>query len=133
MDSFISEGSEGDSSHHLEEQHVTQVEQIDGRQSFQKRVDAILPRRMSRSRSHNVLSPPSQHMVIDVSVEKAIVNAANTHYDGVHTSVQATRAGETRSGASTLSGQAAKLPVHGLVQRAKSFACKLGRKRKPIG
>ncbi|OAX40222.1 hypothetical protein K503DRAFT_781580 [Rhizopogon vinicolor AM-OR11-026] len=130
MDSFISEGSE-DESHHLEDdQHVTQVEQIDGRPPFQKRVDAILPRRMSRSHSHNVLSP-STHMVIDVSVERATVDAAHTHSDGIQTTIHATRPGQLRR-TSTLNSQTAKSPANGLVERAKLFARKLGRKRKPI-
>lgn len=124
MESFISEGSE-DESHHLEDdQHVTEVKQINGRQSFQKRVDAILPRRMSRSRSHNVLSP-STRMVIGVSVEQATaVDGAHTHPDGIHTTIEATRSRDLP----TLSTQPAK---YGLVQRAKTFARKLGRKRKP--
>jgi hypothetical protein len=131
MDSFISEGSE-DESHHLEDdQHVTQVEQIDGRQPFQKRVDAILPRRMSRSHSHNVLSP-STHVVIGVSVEKATVDAAHPHSDGIRTTIHAAKAGELRPRASAISAQVAQSPADGLIQRAKSFARKLGRKRKPI-
>ncbi|KAG0708638.1 hypothetical protein DFH29DRAFT_426288 [Suillus ampliporus] len=127
MDSFISEGSE-DESHHIEDdQHVTQVERIHGRQPF---VEAILPRRMSRSQSQNVLSS-SAHMVIDVSVEKATVDAAHTRTDGIHTTVHATKAGELRPQTS-LSASGVKPPANGLVERAKSLARKLGRKRKPV-
>jgi hypothetical protein len=132
MDSFISEGSE-DESHHLEDdQQVTQVERIHGRQPFQKTVEAILPRRMSRSRSSNVLSPNTR-LVIDVSVEKATVDAAHARSEDIHTTtIHATKAGELRPRTSqTIGALGAKPPANGLVERAKSFARKFGRKRKP--
>jgi hypothetical protein len=129
MDSFISERSE-DESHHLEDdQQVTQVEQIHGRQPFQKTVEAILPRRMSRSHSSNILSP-STHLVIGVSVEKATVDARS---EDIHTTtVHATNAGDLRPRTSrSVSALGAKPLSNGLVERAKSFARKFGRKRKP--
>lgn len=131
MDSFISEGSE-DESHHLEDdQQVTQVERIHGRQPFQKTVEAILPRRMSRSHSSNVLSP-STRLVIDVSVEKATVDVAHARSEDIHTTIHATSAGELRPRTSrTINSLGAKPPANGLVERAKSFARKFGRKRKP--
>lgn len=131
MDSFISEGSE-DESHHLEDdQQITQVERIHGRQPFQKTVEAMLPRRMSRSHSSNVLSPNTR-LVIDVSVEKATVDAAHAHSEDIHTTtIHATKAGELRPRTSrTIDALGAKPPANGLVERAKSFARKFGRKRK---
>jgi len=130
IDSFISEVSEHELHHSEDDQHVTEVERVDGRPPLQKRVDAILSRRISRSHSHNLL-PPSKHMVIDVSVEKATVDSPHTHSDDIHTTIHAARSG-LHSRASTLSTQATTSPAHGLVQRAKSFARKFGRRRKPI-
>ncbi|KAG1856893.1 hypothetical protein C8R48DRAFT_718106 [Suillus tomentosus] len=131
MDSFISERSE-DESHHLEDdQQVTRVERIHSRQPFQKTVEAILPRRMVRSHSSNVLSP-STRLVIDVSVEKATVDTAYARSEDNHTTtIHATKAGELSPRASRISALGAKPPADGLVERAKSFARKFGRKRKP--
>ncbi|KAG2347419.1 hypothetical protein BDR05DRAFT_958093 [Suillus weaverae] len=132
MDSFISEGSE-DESHHLEDdQQATQVERIHGRQPFQKTVGDILSRRMSRSHSSNVLSPNTR-LVVDVSVEKATVDAAHARSEDIHTTtIHATKTGELRPRTSrTISALGAKPPANGLVERAKSFVRKFGRKRKP--
>lgn len=131
MDSFISERSE-DESHHLEDdQQVTRVERIHSRQPFQKTVEAILPRRMVRSQSSNVLSP-STRLVIDVSVEKATVDTAYARSEDIHTTtIHATKAGELSPRASRINALGAKPPADGLVERAKSFARKFGRKRKP--
>ncbi|KAG1723127.1 uncharacterized protein EDB91DRAFT_183835 [Suillus paluster] len=131
MDSFISEGSENESHHLEDDQHVTQVERIDGRQPFRNTVEAILPRRMSRSRSHNILSP-STRVLVDVSVEKATMDASHSRSDAIHTTVRATKGGELRPRASTTSVLGAKPPTNGLVERAKSFARNFGRKRKPV-
>ncbi|KIK44511.1 hypothetical protein CY34DRAFT_619640 [Suillus luteus UH-Slu-Lm8-n1] len=132
MDSFISEGSEDESRHLEDDQQVTQVERIHGRQPFQKTVEAILPRRMSRSHSSNVLSPNTR-LIIDVSVEKATVDAAHARSEDIHTTtIHATKAGELhRRPSRTISALGAKPPANGLVERAKSFARKFGRKRKP--
>lgn len=132
MDSFISEGSEDESRHLEDDQQVTQVERIHGRQPFQKTVEAILPRRMSRSHSSNVLSPNTR-LVIDVSVEKATVDAAHARSEDIHTTtIHATKAGELhRRTSRTISALGAKPQATGLVERAKSFARKFGRKRKP--
>lgn len=131
MDSFISEGSEDeDESRHLEDdQQVTQVERIHGRQPFQKTVEAILPRRMSRSRSSNVLSSNTR-LVIDVSVEKATVDTSYARSEETHTTtIQATKVGRPRT--STVGSLGAKPTANGLVERAKSFARKFGRNRQP--
>ncbi|KAG2153217.1 hypothetical protein DEU56DRAFT_473164 [Suillus clintonianus] len=133
MDSFISEGSENESHHLEDDQQVTQVQRIHGRQPFQKAVGAILPRRMSRSHSQNVLSTNTR-LVVDVSVEKATVDAAHAHSEDNHTTtIHATKGAELRPSTSrTISALSAKPPTNGLVDRAKSFARKFGRKRKPV-
>ncbi|KAG2142306.1 uncharacterized protein EDB93DRAFT_1158442 [Suillus bovinus] len=128
MDSFISEGSENESHHLEDDQQVTRIERIHGRQPFQKTVEAILPQRMSRSQSSNLLSP-STRLVIDVSVEKATV--AHPRSEDNHTTVYATKAGELRHRTSRTSALGAKPPANGLVERARSFARHFGRKRKP--
>lgn len=127
MDSFISEGSEDESRHLEDDQLVTQVERIHGRQPFQKTVEAILPRRMSRSRSSNVLSSNTR-LVIDVSVEKATVDAAYARSEDTHTTtIQATNVGRPRTSQTI----GARPTANGIVERAKYFARKFGRKRQP--
>jgi len=72
---------------HAEDHHVTQMLQIFGRQSISKAVGSLLPRRLSRSRSANVVMAQTS-MVIGVSVEEATEecnNDAETCQTFIHT------------------------------------------------
>lgn len=63
----------------------------------------------------------------------ATVDAAHARSEDIHTTtIHATKAGELRPITSrTISALGAKPQANGLVERAKSFARKFGRKRKP--
>lgn len=62
---------------HAEDAHgVTQIHQIAGRQTISKAVGGLIPRRLSRSQSANVMSSRDASMVIGISVQEATVEAA---------------------------------------------------------
>jgi hypothetical protein len=69
--SFASGASDfSDERAHTEDTQIVQMRQIAGKQSFSKAVNHILPRRLSRSRSNNVLVPPTE-LIIGVSVQES--------------------------------------------------------------
>ncbi|KDQ50888.1 hypothetical protein JAAARDRAFT_73973 [Jaapia argillacea MUCL 33604] len=88
-DSFATEGSGAHHEHHEDEDHVTQMTAIGGRQTLSKAVGTVLSRTLSRSRSNSqsVVAAPalSTTVVIGVSVEQATV-AVEHHDDENHVS-----------------------------------------------
>ncbi|KAH7921443.1 hypothetical protein BV22DRAFT_1038658 [Leucogyrophana mollusca] len=132
VESFISEGADlEDDTYHLEDDHhVTQVERIAGRQTLPKTMGAILPRRLSRTQSQNVLSSANTNVVIGVSVEEATVDASHPRHEGSRAMAYATKSTALRTRASTLSVPNAQPSGNSLMARAKGIAQKMRRKSK---
>ncbi|EPQ55230.1 hypothetical protein GLOTRDRAFT_121456 [Gloeophyllum trabeum ATCC 11539] len=89
-DSFASEHSAGPHEEHAEDdeddEHITRMQTITGRQTLTKAVGDILARKMSRSRSNSrsMITPSdtgTSAVVIGVSVQQATVQAANDQDD----------------------------------------------------
>lgn len=120
----------GDEAAHVEEDsHVTQMHQIAGRQSISKAVGGLLPRRLSRARSANVLSTSEANMVIGVSVEEATVESA----EGAETSFTSVHApGALRHQPSRLTMAGSSPARNKWVSKAKVFTQKFRRKDKPV-
>lgn len=115
--------------------HVTQVQQIAGRrQSISKAVGNMLPRRISRARSVNVLAPSptsDTNVVIGVSVEEAIIDAPEEAAEAATGHGRATvyALGALRSRASTFTmGYSRTSPDKGWVTKAKGLTEKFRRK-----
>jgi len=122
-ESLVSEASE-DETHRLEDnQQVTQVDRIAGRQTLPKTMGAMLPRSLSRAQSQTLIVPTRSVVTVDISVEKTTAVASHTEPDGRTSIAYATK--PLRPRASTLHAQ----PSGGnLMERAKYFARKLQRK-----
>ncbi|KAH7911386.1 hypothetical protein BJ138DRAFT_1113260 [Hygrophoropsis aurantiaca] len=128
VESFISEGAEvDDDTYHQEDaHHVTQVERIAGRQTLPKSVGAILPRRLSRTQSQNVLSSGNT-VVIGVSVEEATIDTSHPRHEGARATAYATKSPALRNRASTLTFPSGQTSANGFMARAKGLAQKIRR------
>ncbi|KAF8841711.1 hypothetical protein BDN67DRAFT_966785 [Paxillus ammoniavirescens] len=125
FESLISEGSE-DEARLEDNQHVTQVERITGRQTLPKTVGAMLPRRLSRTQSQTMYVPSKKNVAISISVERTTANASHTPPDSRTSTAYATKT--LRSRASTIDVPVSQSSGGGLMERAKDFARKLRRK-----
>ncbi|TFK74661.1 hypothetical protein BDN72DRAFT_671136 [Pluteus cervinus] len=96
VDSFASRTADRDDNeqHAEDHQHVTQMRSIAGKQSLTKTVGGLLPRRLSRSRSGILVSPPN--VVIGVSVQESTAETSEEHEGAtVHASGLLHRSSET--------------------------------------
>jgi len=112
---------------HTEDNHITHMHKIAGRQSISKTVGGLLPRRLSRARSAHVISNADANVVIGVSVE-AKVEATE---DAGDTPAQVHAPGNLRSQASKLSMPSLNPPPSGWISKAKGFTQKFRRKSRP--
>ncbi|KAJ7590605.1 hypothetical protein C8J56DRAFT_1046860 [Mycena floridula] len=117
----------GDEGHEEDAHHVTQIQQIAGRQSISKAVGGLLPRRLSRSQSANVISSGDGNMRIGISIQQATVE--NQH--PAVASVQATAA-SPRSRASQQDLATSFSSKANWMAKAKGFTQKFRRKSKPV-
>ncbi|RDB25166.1 hypothetical protein Hypma_007981 [Hypsizygus marmoreus] len=116
-----------DNAHLEEDNHVTQMHRIVGRQSISQTVGGLLPRRLSRSRSANVLLAGEANVVIGVSVEEATVEAA----EGAEMSGTSIHApGALRNQPSRLTMAGSSPARNSWVAKAKGFTQKFRRKDK---
>jgi len=111
---------------HLEDVHVTQMHQIAGRQSISKTVGSLLPRRLSRARSANILAGEG-NVVIGVSVEEATVESAEGA-EASHAVVHAP--GALRKQPSRLTMAGSSPARNSWVAKARGFTQKFRRKGK---
>ncbi|KIL00863.1 hypothetical protein PAXRUDRAFT_29488 [Paxillus rubicundulus Ve08.2h10] len=126
FESLISEGLE-DEARLEDNQHVTQVERITGRQTLPKTVGAMLPRRLSRTQSQTMYVPRKRSVAISISVEKTTADTPHiTTSNGGTSTAYATK--PLRSRASTIDVPGARVSGGSLMERAKDFARKLRRK-----
>lgn len=131
VNSFVSDASghlNDDAAHREEDNHVTQMRRIAGRQSISKAVGGFLPRRLSRSRSANVVLTGGANVVIGVSVEEATVESKED--GGSSASVHAPHA--LRSRTSKLNMNEPMGPSSSWAAKAKGFTQKFRRKSKSI-
>lgn len=130
-ESFASLASEhlDDDGAHTEDNHVTHMHKIGGRQSISKAVGGLMPRRLSRTRSANVLSSGNGNMIIGVSVEEATVESAED-VDTCCARVHAPGALRNQPSRLTMAGSS---PVKdSWVTKAKGFTQKFRRKGKRV-
>ncbi|KAF8237429.1 hypothetical protein L208DRAFT_516752 [Tricholoma matsutake] len=129
-DSTNTFSSRGDGPQDLEEdEHTTEV-QITGTQKFPNAMQSFLPRRLTRSRSVNVVPSKDANMVIDVSIEKATVESEKSDQlsqASVHLG------GSLRKQPSTLTMSASSLARKGWVTKAKGFTRRFRRTTTPSG
>jgi len=126
-DSVETLSSYGDVHQDRENDHTTQV-QITGPQSLSRAMQAFLPRQLTRSRSINVVASMDTNVVIDVSVEKAIIES--TKDDELNrASVHLGRS--LRKQASTVSMSASSPARKGWVAKAKGITRRFRRTKHP--
>jgi len=114
---------------HLEDNHVTQMHQIAGRQSISKTIGSLLPRRLSRTRSANILVGEA-NVMIGVSVEEATEESA----EGAEASQTVIHApGALRNQPSRLTMAGSSPARNNWVAKAKGFTQKFRRKSKAAG
>jgi hypothetical protein len=112
-----------------EDDHTTQV-QITGPRNFSKAIQAFLPRRLTRSQSVNIVTSRDANMMIDVSVEKATVEAQKSDQlsqANVHLGRRLPKK------PSTLSMSASSPPVKSWIAKAKDFTRKFRRTKNLSG
>ncbi|KAF5386028.1 hypothetical protein D9615_002325 [Tricholomella constricta] len=116
----------GDEDAHVEDNHVTQMLHIAGRQSISKAMGGLLPRRLSRARSTNILVGEA-NVIIGVSVEEATVEST----EGVEASQTVVHApGALRNQPSRLTMAGSSPARNSWVAKAKGFTQKFRRKSK---
>jgi len=110
---------------HVEDNHrVTQMLHIAGRQSISKAVGSLLPRRLSRARSSNIVLEDA-NVVIGVSVEEATVESAEDA-EAYHVVVHAPAILRNRTSRLSMAGSS---PARSdWIARAKALAHKFRRK-----
>lgn len=113
-----------------EDGHVTQLHQIAGRQTISQTVEGLLPRRLSRARSANVLAAGDARMVIGVSVEEA-TRESGEGGEASRASVHAP--GGLRSQPSRITMAGSSPARSNWVAKAKGLTEKLRRKSKSSG
>ncbi|KAF8891873.1 hypothetical protein BD779DRAFT_153865 [Infundibulicybe gibba] len=112
---------------HTEDNHITQMHKIAGRQSISKTVGGLLPRRLSRARSAHVIANGDANVVIGVSVEAKV--EATEHAGDSRAQVHAP--GNLRSQPSKLSMHGPNSAPSGWMLKAKGFTQKFRRKSRP--
>ncbi|TFK45099.1 hypothetical protein BDQ12DRAFT_718206 [Crucibulum laeve] len=126
-------GLSNDNAHTEDDHHVTQMEQIAGRQSISKKVGSMLPRRLSRARSANVIAAGDANMVIGVSVQEATVETPEDEDEDERSGASVHAPGGLRYQASRMSMPGSVPPSKGSwVTRAKGFTQKFRRKGKQL-
>ncbi|GLB37342.1 hypothetical protein LshimejAT787_0403930 [Lyophyllum shimeji] len=129
-ESFASGASEhlNDEGAHVEDNHVTQIHQIAGRQSISKTVGKMLSRRLSRARSANI-HVGEGNVIIGVAVEEATVESAEDA-EANRVVVHAPRALRNQPSRLTMAGSSPAR--NSWVAKAKGFTQKFRRKSKII-
>lgn len=98
--SFASGASDlSDERAHTEDHtQVTQIHQIAGKQGLSKAVNNILPRRLSRTKSANVLTPLAEaNLVIGVSVQESTTEVSEAEAGQLGTTVTVSAPGSQQN------------------------------------
>ncbi|KAG6837822.1 hypothetical protein H0H93_016190 [Arthromyces matolae] len=116
----------GEDAYREDNDHATQMLHISGRQSISKTVGNFIPRRLSRSRSANVLVADA-NVVIGVSVEEATVESSEPDIETARTVIHAPKSLRNKSSRLTLAGY----PIGGhLLEKVRMLAKRLRPKHK---